>query len=69
MLKQRHRKNQCIRCPQLCTAKITETAYIVLDLPQAYIKSNYIWKNILFVFYISTIRTQVSFFLFCLFRF
>lgn len=42
MLKQRHRKNQCIHCPQLYTAKITETAYIVLDLPQAYIKSNYI---------------------------
>lgn len=69
MFKQRHRKNQCIHCPELFTAKITETAYIVLDLPQAYIKSNYIWKNILFVFYISTIHTQVSFFLFCLFSF
>lgn len=69
MLKQRHRKNQCIHCPKLFTAKITETAYIVSDLPQAYIKSNYIWKNILFVFYISTIHTQVSFFLFCLFSF
>lgn len=68
MFKQRHTKNQCIHCPKLFTAKITETAYIVLDLPQAYIKSNYIWKNILFVFYISTIHTQVSF-LFCLFSF
>lgn len=69
MFKQRHRKNQCIHCPKLFTAKIRETAYIVLDLPQAYIKSNYISKNILFVFYISTIHTQVSFFLFCWFSF
>lgn len=63
MFKQRHRKNQCNNCPKLFTAKITETAYIVLDLPQAYIKSNYIWKNILFVFYISTIHIQVFFLL------